>query len=101
MARPRLGTAPMTATERSARRRQNQAARIAELTQLQKAGEAQMRARHATEAEAKALFDGLQRANATVAALEATLRDLLATAERGTIGPKYVAAKCRAALGST
>lgn len=30
--------------------------------------------------------------------IEATLRDLLAAAERGTIGPKYVAQKCREAL---
>jgi hypothetical protein len=30
---------------------------------------------------------------------EAALRDLLATAERGTIGPKYVATVCRSALG--
>jgi hypothetical protein len=30
---------------------------------------------------------------------EAVLRDLLATAECGTIGPKFVAQKCREALG--
>jgi hypothetical protein len=57
MPRPLIGAAPMTATERSARRRQLETAR-----------------------------------------LDAALRDLLATAERGTIGAKYVAAKCREAL---
>jgi hypothetical protein len=30
--------------------------------------------------------------------MESTLRDLLAAAERGTIGAKYVAQKCREAL---
>jgi hypothetical protein len=53
----------MTATERSARRRQQKAERTARF--------------------------------------EAALRDLLATAERGTIGAKYVAAKCRAALATS
>lgn len=40
-----------------------------------------------------------QREAERMARLETALRDLLATAERGTIGPKYVARKCREALG--
>lgn len=40
-----------------------------------------------------------QRLRERVRRYEAALRDLLATAERGVIGPEYVAQKCRAALG--
>jgi hypothetical protein len=49
-----------------------------------------------TAAQRKAAQRG--REAARIARLETALRDLLATAERGTIGPKYVAAKCREAL---
>lgn len=40
-----------------------------------------------------------QRETARIERLETALRDLLQTAERGIIGPKYVVTVCRAALG--